>query len=145
MITRTRRTAILVLLAVFLVGGMVGWLLEEVLEDRDWPSFELEHDDDDGRQGDHDPLDDDAEEVFLKRPASQPSSPGRPTGCSTSARTGWRPIGRDGFPRSRPWCIPPGRRYGNCSPRTSRQPTIAGSGSSGITRSQDEEIETCGT
>jgi hypothetical protein len=66
MITRTRRTAILVLLAVFLVGGMVGWLLEEVVEDRDWPSFELEQDDD-GRQGDHDPLDDDAEEVFLKR------------------------------------------------------------------------------
>ena len=66
MITRTRRTAIVVLLAVFLVGGMVGWLLEEVVEDRDWPSFELEHDDD-GGQGDHDPLDDDAEEVFLKR------------------------------------------------------------------------------
>ncbi len=67
MITRTHRTAILVLLAVFLVGGMVGWLLEEVVEDRDWPSLELEHDDDDGRQRDHDPLDDDAEEVFLKR------------------------------------------------------------------------------
>ena len=38
MITRTRRTAVLVLLAVFLVGGMVGWVLEEIVDDRDWPS-----------------------------------------------------------------------------------------------------------
>jgi hypothetical protein len=67
MISRTRRTAILVLLAVFLVGGMVGWLLEEVVEDRDWPSLEMEHDDDDGGPGDNDPMDDDAEEAFLKR------------------------------------------------------------------------------
>ncbi len=55
MITRTRRTAVLVLLAVFLVGGMVGWVLEEIVDDRDWPSLEVEHDDDD------------AEEAFLKR------------------------------------------------------------------------------
>jgi hypothetical protein len=67
MITRTRRTAVLVLLAVFLVGGMVGWLLEEIVDDRDWPSLEVEHDDDDGGPGDRDPLDDDAEEAFLKR------------------------------------------------------------------------------
>jgi hypothetical protein len=67
MITRTRRTAVLVLLAVFLVGGMAGWVLEEIVDDRDWPSLEVEHDDDDGRPGDRDPLDDDAEEAFLKR------------------------------------------------------------------------------
>ncbi len=67
MISRTRRTAILVLLAVFLVGGMVGWLLEEVVEDRDWPSFEVDHDDGDGGPDHRDPLDDDAEEAFLKR------------------------------------------------------------------------------
>jgi hypothetical protein len=67
MTARTRRTAILVLLAVFLVGGMVGWLLEDVADSRDWPSLEVEHDEDDGRGGDADPLDDDAEEAFLKR------------------------------------------------------------------------------
>jgi hypothetical protein len=73
MTVRARRTAILVLLAVFLVGGMVGWLLEEVVDDRHWPSLELEHDDD-GREDHQDPLDDDAEEAFLKRlglPAEQ--------------------------------------------------------------------------
>ena len=67
MITRTRRTAVLVLLAVFLVGGMVGWVLEEIVDDRDWRSLEVEHDDDDRGPGDRDPLDDDAEEAFLKR------------------------------------------------------------------------------
>jgi hypothetical protein len=46
---------------------MVGWLLEEVVDDRGWPSLEMEHDDDDRGPGDHDPLDDDAEEAFLKR------------------------------------------------------------------------------
>jgi hypothetical protein len=65
--TRTRRTAILVLLAVFLVGGLVGWLLDEVVGHGDWPSLELEHDDDDGDRTSHDPLDDDAEEAFFER------------------------------------------------------------------------------
>ncbi len=68
MTTRTRRTAILVLLAVFLVGGLVGWLIDEVMDHGDWPSLELEHDDDDGDgRISRDPLDDDAEEAFLKR------------------------------------------------------------------------------
>jgi hypothetical protein len=67
MITRTRRNAILVLLAVFLVGGMVGWVLDEVVDDRDWPSLQADHDDDDGDRDGQDPLDDDAEEAFLER------------------------------------------------------------------------------
>jgi hypothetical protein len=53
------------LLAVFLVGGAAGWVLEELVDDLDWPSFLTDRD-----QGDvpdtEDPLDDDAEEAFLE-------------------------------------------------------------------------------
>lgn len=65
MMTRARRTAVLVLLAVFLVGGAAGWVLEEVVEDLDWPSFPTDGDRR-GNQDPDDPLDDDAEEAFLE-------------------------------------------------------------------------------
>lgn len=65
MTTRARRTAVLVLLAVFLAGGAAGWVLEEAAEDLDWPSF-LTDRDRPGNQGRDDPLDDDAEEAFLE-------------------------------------------------------------------------------
>jgi hypothetical protein len=65
MMTKARRTAVLVLLAVFFVGGAAGWILEELVDDLDWPSFLA-----DGHQRDapdaDDPLDDDAEEAFLE-------------------------------------------------------------------------------
>ena len=58
-----RRTAILVLLAVFLVGGAAGWVLEETLDDIHWfGQREPGQDHDSGG----DPLDDDAEEDFLE-------------------------------------------------------------------------------
>ena len=65
MSAKTRRTAVLVLLAVFLVGGVAGWVLEEVAEDVNWPTL---RDDRPGAPGDgvDDPLDDDAEEDFLE-------------------------------------------------------------------------------
>ncbi|HEX6105315.1 MAG TPA: hypothetical protein VFZ26_07010 [Gemmatimonadales bacterium] len=60
-----RRTAVVVLLAVFLVGGAAGWVLEEVLEEMDWPGATVgDGDGDDG--GRHEVPDDDAEEDFLE-------------------------------------------------------------------------------
>jgi hypothetical protein len=59
MMTRPRRTAILVLLAVFLAGGLVGWVIDQVVDDGAWPSLERDHDDDDD-------ADADAEETFLE-------------------------------------------------------------------------------
>ncbi len=61
---RARRTAVLVLLAVFLAGAAAGWLLEEVADDLDWrmPAG-ARHEPPDR---DDDPLDDDAEEDFLE-------------------------------------------------------------------------------
>jgi uncharacterized membrane protein len=65
MSSKTRRTAVLVLLAVFLVGGAAGWVLEEVVEDMDWPAFLADrHGQSPDRSGD--PTDDDAEEDFLE-------------------------------------------------------------------------------
>ena len=66
MVARARRNAVLILLAVFLVGGAAGVMMEDVVEDIDWPSFHA------GREGDgpdrsNDPMDDDAEEEFLER------------------------------------------------------------------------------
>jgi hypothetical protein len=65
MTTKARRTAVLVLLAVFLVGGAAGWVLEELVDDLDWPSFLTDRDQRDAPEPD-DPLDDDAEEAFLE-------------------------------------------------------------------------------
>ena len=65
MMTKARRTAVLVLLAVFLVGGAAGWVLEELVDDLDWPSFLADGDRRDAPDTD-DPLDDDAEEEFLE-------------------------------------------------------------------------------
>jgi hypothetical protein len=62
---RARRTALLVLLAVFLTGGAAGWVLEDVIEDIEWPWQRSDRDDDPAGPGD-DPLDDDAEEAFLE-------------------------------------------------------------------------------
>jgi hypothetical protein len=63
--TKSRRTAVLVLLAVFLVGGAAGWVLEELADDLDWPSFLTDRDQNDAPDTD-DLLDDDAEEAFLE-------------------------------------------------------------------------------
>jgi hypothetical protein len=65
MMTKSRRTAVLVLLAVFLVGGAAGWVLEELADDLDWPSFLTDRDQNDAPDTD-DLLDDDAEEAFLE-------------------------------------------------------------------------------
>jgi hypothetical protein len=65
MMTKARRTAVLILLAVFLVGGAAGWVLEELVDDLDWPSFLTDGDQRDAPDTD-DPLDDDAEEAFLE-------------------------------------------------------------------------------
>ena len=60
-----RRTAVILLVAVFLAGGATGWLLEDLVEDIHWsggrgdaPSPDPHHDDE--------PFDDDAEEDFLE-------------------------------------------------------------------------------
>jgi hypothetical protein len=65
MSSRARRTAVLVLLAVFLAGGMAGWVLEDVVEDVDWPAQRGERHGGSPDRAD-DPLDDDAEEDFLE-------------------------------------------------------------------------------
>lgn len=65
MISQTRRTAVLVLFAVFSVGVATGWILEEVVDDVDWPLFAVERDARDGHSED-DPMDDDAEQEFLE-------------------------------------------------------------------------------
>jgi hypothetical protein len=60
-----RRTAVLLLLAVFIAGAAAGWVLEELVDDIDWPV----------RSGDHgqanppargDTFDEDEEEDFLR-------------------------------------------------------------------------------
>lgn len=60
-----RRTAVLLLLAVFLAGGGAGWLLEDVGDEIRWPGSHT-----DGSRidqlDDDEPLDDDAEEDFLE-------------------------------------------------------------------------------
>jgi Spy/CpxP family protein refolding chaperone len=60
---RSRRTALLVLLAVFLAGGAAGWVLEEVVEEIQWPGHGA---DDESPDSEDDPMDDDAEEDFLE-------------------------------------------------------------------------------
>jgi hypothetical protein len=65
MISRTRRTAVLVLLAVFFVGIAAGWMLEEVVDDVDWPWFGVERSPGQAHSR-NDPMDDDAEEEFLE-------------------------------------------------------------------------------
>jgi hypothetical protein len=59
-----RRSAILALAAVFLVGLAGGAVLEEVVDDIDWPF--VTHDGGDRDRPD-DPMDDDAEEAFFDR------------------------------------------------------------------------------
>jgi hypothetical protein len=59
-----RRTAVLVLIAVFLAGGAAGWVLEEVMDDVHWPSRHAESQANRPDRND-DPLDEDAEEEFL--------------------------------------------------------------------------------
>ena len=60
-----RRTAVIVLLAVFLAGGASGWLLEEVVDDIHWPGSHRDSSTID-RPDDDEPFDDDAEEDFLE-------------------------------------------------------------------------------
>ena len=55
----------ILLLAVFLAGGAGGWLLEDVVDDIDWPGGRIEGSTP-GRPDDDEPLDDDAEEDFLE-------------------------------------------------------------------------------
>jgi hypothetical protein len=65
MVAGVRRKAVLVLLAVFLAGGLAGVMLEDVVEDLDWP---WPHAARDAERHDRasDPTDDDAEEEFLE-------------------------------------------------------------------------------
>lgn len=65
MISRPRTTAALVLFAVLLVGIAAGWMLEEVADDVDWPSFGAARASGDG-QTENDPTDAAAEEDFLE-------------------------------------------------------------------------------
>jgi hypothetical protein len=60
-----RRTAVLLLLAVFLAGGAAGWLLEDVVDEIHWPGGHREGSTI-ARPDDDEPLDDDAEEDFLE-------------------------------------------------------------------------------
>ena len=60
-----RRTAVILLLAVFLAGGAAGWLLEDVVDDIDWPGSHRDGSTLD-RPDEDEPLDDDAEEDFLE-------------------------------------------------------------------------------
>ena len=60
-----RRTAVILLLAVFLAGGAAGWLLEDVMDDIHWPGGHGEGSTLDRRDEDE-PFDDDAEEDFLE-------------------------------------------------------------------------------
>jgi len=61
----TRRTAVLVLLAVFLVGGAAGWVAEEVVDEIDWPARHGDGETPD-RPDEDEPFDDDAEEDLLE-------------------------------------------------------------------------------
>ena len=60
-----RRTAVIVLLAVFLTGGVAGWLLEDVVDDVHWPGGHSQGTTPD-RPDEDEPFDDDAEEDFLE-------------------------------------------------------------------------------
>jgi hypothetical protein len=60
-----RRTAVLVLLTVFLVGGAAGWVLEEVVDEIHWPGRHGERSTPD-RPDEEEPFDDDSEEDFLE-------------------------------------------------------------------------------
>ena len=60
-----RRKAVLVLLAVFLVGGAAGWVLEEVVDEIHWQDHRGEGGAPD-RPDEDEPFDDDAEEDLLE-------------------------------------------------------------------------------
>jgi hypothetical protein len=60
-----RRTAVLVLLAVFLVGAAAGWVAEEVADEIDWTAHYGEGKTPD-RPDEDEPFDDDAEEDLLE-------------------------------------------------------------------------------
>ena len=60
-----RRTAVILLVAVFLAGGATGWLLEDVAEDIHRPGGRGDAPAPD-RHNDDEPFDDDAEEDFLE-------------------------------------------------------------------------------
>jgi hypothetical protein len=64
-----RRTAVLVLAAVFLVGLAGGAVLEEVVDEAPWPWSERAAD---RQPKPDDPWDDDAEEAFLERLGLRP-------------------------------------------------------------------------
>jgi len=65
MVAGVRRKAVLILLAVFLAGGLAGVLLEDVVDDLDWSWLHVARDTE--RHGrSNDPMDDDAEEDFLE-------------------------------------------------------------------------------
>ena len=65
-----RRTAVLVLFAVFLVGGAAGWVMEELVDDIHWPGRHAGSDAPDrpgsDRPDEDEPFDDDAEEDLLE-------------------------------------------------------------------------------
>jgi hypothetical protein len=65
MISRTRQKAILILLLVFLAGIGGGLVLEDAVDDGEWPSWLGGGRADSDRTTD--PMDDDAEEEFLER------------------------------------------------------------------------------
>ena len=60
-----RRTAVFLLVTVFLAGAATGWLLEDVVEDMPWGAGGGDVSMPDRHQDDE-PLDDDAEEDFLE-------------------------------------------------------------------------------
>ena len=61
----TRRTAVLVLLAVFLVGTAAGWVAEEVADEIDW-SARYGNGETPDQPDEDEPFDDDAEEDLLE-------------------------------------------------------------------------------
>ena len=65
MVAGVRRKAVLILLAVFLAGGLAGVMLEDVVDDLDWPWPHVVRDTE-GQDRSNDPMDDDAEEEFLE-------------------------------------------------------------------------------
>ena len=60
-----RRTAVLVLIAVFLVGGAAGWVAEDLADEIHWPWHHHDAKAPD-RPDDDEPFDDDAEEDLLE-------------------------------------------------------------------------------
>jgi hypothetical protein len=65
MVAGVRRKAVLILLAVFLAGGLAGVMLEDVADDLDW-SWPHGGRDTERHGRSNDPMDDDAEEEFLE-------------------------------------------------------------------------------